>query len=254
MNSIQSPNINIKDVKQDIRNMLWSMKLCFKRRFFHQEFWEKETRDAEYASLIEGFPRLETVAEHSWLVADTVLLLAPHFPSLDLGRCLKLAVLHDKMEITTEDKNPVGRRRDGTSTHAFNKAKQREKALAEINAIDMYILKLRPSLREEQRADLLEGLEGLSQEALFVKAVDKLQALAFVILKKKGNVDDRHITFTLKYSAKAVTYYPELNLHYQELRLLFLKTIARRRKITINQLVILFESYNQQLELPGIIK
>src|SRR6185369_4217888 len=73
------------EAKKDIDAILWSMRLCSIRRYFHQRFWENETAEAEYASRVEASPRLESVADHSWHVADTVLLLASHFPSLDLG-------------------------------------------------------------------------------------------------------------------------------------------------------------------------
>jgi len=41
-------------VKRDIDTMLWSMRLQYVRRYFHQKFWETETRNAEYAFLPAG--------------------------------------------------------------------------------------------------------------------------------------------------------------------------------------------------------
>src|SRR5881227_2881552 len=100
--------------------MFWSMNLYKVRRYKRQRFWEAETLQTEYAELIEPFPHLESVAEHSWHVADTVLLLGGHFPSLNLDHCVKLAIIHDKMEILIGDKSPIGRSGTGSSTHAFN--------------------------------------------------------------------------------------------------------------------------------------
>ena len=84
------PPISPAEIRRDIDTMLWSMRLCSIRRYFHQRFWEAETTEAEYASRLEASPRLESVAEHSWHVADTVVLLGGHFPSLNVHRCVTL--------------------------------------------------------------------------------------------------------------------------------------------------------------------
>jgi 5'-deoxynucleotidase YfbR-like HD superfamily hydrolase len=239
--------IDPADVKRDINAMLWSMKLCFIRRYFHQRFWEKETMEAEYASRLESFPRLETVAEHSWHVADTVLLLGGHFHFLNVDRCVRLAILHDKMEISIGDKNPVGKSGTGESTHAFNFDQQASKEASERAAIERYLAKIRLSAVNDQRDLLIEVLEGRTHEARFVKAIDKLQALGFVIVKKRGDMLDKHLIFTLKYSEKVVAYFPDLRPHYEELRSRLMGRVARKRNISVPQLQ---ESlYNSQLSL-----
>ena len=84
MNTQSRPDqcdLPMEDVECDIDVILWSMNLYKIRRYTHQRFWESETLDAVYANRIEPFPRLESVAEHSWHVADTVLLLGGHFPT-----------------------------------------------------------------------------------------------------------------------------------------------------------------------------
>jgi len=235
------------DVKRDIDAILWSMKLCSIRRYFHQRFWETETLEAEYASRLEATPRLESVAEHSWHVADTVLLLGAHFPSLDVDRCLRLAILHDKMEITIGDKNPVGKSGTGESTHAFNYDRKAAKDDAERQAIERYLTRIRPSAAASQREWLLEILEGKTPEARFVKAIDKLQALGFVTLKKRGGMLDKHLKFTLQYSEKVVHYFPDLSAHYVELRSRLLARVARHRKMSVPDLE--RSLYNPQLTL-----
>jgi 5'-deoxynucleotidase YfbR-like HD superfamily hydrolase len=223
------------------------MKLCFIRRYFHQRFWEQETVQAEFASRIEPFPRLESVAEHSWHVGDTVLLLGGHFPSLNVDRCIRLALLHDKMEISIGDKNPVGKSGTGESTHAFNADRQASKELSEREAIERYLARIRHSASNEQRGLLIEVLEGRTPEARFVKSIDKLQALGFVIVKKRGAMLNTHISFTLKYSEKAVAYFPGLRSHYEELRSRLMVRVARQRKMSLAELE---ESlYNAQLPL-----
>jgi 5'-deoxynucleotidase YfbR-like HD superfamily hydrolase len=243
-------SVDPAEVKRDIDVVLWSMKLCFIRRYFHQRFWERETMEAEYAARIEPFPRLETVAEHSWHVADTVLLLGGHFPSLNVDRSVRLAILHDKMEISIGDKNPVGKNGTGESTHAFNTDRQASKESSERYAIERYLARIRPSAVPDQRALLIEVLEGRTPEARFVKAVDKLQALAFVMVKKRGLMLDKHLSFTLKYSEKAIGYFPDLRPHHEELRARLMVRVARSRGVSTSELE--DSLYNSQLSFfPG---
>ena len=203
--------------------------------------------EAEYASRLEPFPRLETVADHSWHVADTVLLLGGHFPPLNVDRCLRLAILHDKMEISIGDKNPVGKSGTGESTHAFNSNRQTAKEASERVAIESYVSRIRSSAAPDQRDLLIEVLEGRTTEARFVKAIDKLQALAFVMNKKRGVMLDKHLRFTLKYSEKALTYFPDLRLHYEELKSRLMAQVAQKRKVSISELEQLL--YNTPLSL-----
>ena len=228
--------ISQEDVRVDIDQMLWAMKLADIRRYAGQRFWEEESQAAWNAMAVERAPRLDSVAEHSWHVADTALLLAGHFPFLNAGRCAVLAVLHDKMEILTGDYDPLGSDGTGKETHAFNEQMRRRKTEAEKGAIDEYVRLLRPSLRAEQTELLYECLEMRSAESCFVKAVDKLQALAFVLIKKAGHMALEHLSFTLRFSGKAVQYFPGLALHYQELRSRLLKDVAAVRECAVQEL------------------
>lgn len=224
-------NINHREIKADIDAILWSMRLCQVRRFFHQRFWENETRDAEYANLIEPSPRLESVAEHSWLVADAVLIIGPHFEQINISHCIELAILHDKLENITGDKNPVGRDGKGLKTHAFNEQYRMLKDDREVEALNIYINNLRPQIRDRQRELLFEVIDGKTEDALFVKAIDKLLALAFVYKKKKGNISDKHLLFTYNYSRKICHYFPKMNAHYEELFKRIITSIANQRSV-----------------------
>ena len=243
-----------KDVKRDIDLMLRSMKLYSIPRFFGQRFWGDETLEAEHAMRIEPLPRLETVAEHSWHVADIVLLLGPKFPYLKLDRCIRMAILHDKMEIYTGDRSPTGKGKRGSIkfSHAFNEAKRIEKEMNEVDAIHTYLGQLSAFAQSEQRRDLFEFLEASTQEARFVKAIDKIQALTYVILKKKGDLEDDHIRFTLRYSQKAIEFFPHLGEHYQELRSRLLGQIARHRGVSIKGIKETFEA--EQLEFLDLFE
>lgn len=235
------------DVEQDIDVILWSVRLASIRRYFHQPFWKDESTDAEYANRVESYPRLESVAEHSWHVADIVLLLAPHFPAVNISRCAQLAILHDKLEIITGDLSPVDRSGTGASTHAFNEQKQVVKLMSEEEALELYLRRLRPSARELQRNALLEILAGTTLEARFVKAVDKLQALGFILLKKDGDFKDKHLTFSLRYAQKITLIFPPLRPYYEGLRRRLIGSVAERRGVGIDEIESLL---GQQPVLP----
>ena len=147
MGKLELNNITEEEVAKDINLILWSTRLSGIYRFTHQRFWEKETLDLEHALRIDGYndtPRAESVAEHSWHIADIALTIAPRFNGLDIGRCIMLAILHDKLEIFTGDKNPVGKNGKGTTTHAFNEQSKVLKDEKEKDALRKYKNKLKP--------------------------------------------------------------------------------------------------------------
>lgn len=230
--NFNNTKINPDDIKKDVEVMLWSIKLESIRRFFHLKFWEQETRDAEYAKRAEPNPRLESVADHSWHLSDTILLIGRHYTFLDINKCLKLTILHDKMEIFTGDLKPIGRDGTGIRTYAFDKDLQLNKEITEKEAMDKYLSMLAPSALAEQSAILSEIIECITKEALFVKAVDKIQTLLFIYIKKKGNIDDKHLKFSLDYAEKALKYFPEIEPYYCEIRKRLIQRVAKRRSIS----------------------
>ncbi|MGO9976063.1 MAG: HD domain-containing protein [Solirubrobacteraceae bacterium] len=229
--------------------MLLSLRLHTKRRFMHQRFWEEETKAAEYAAQLEPHPRLESVSEHSWHVADVVLTLGDHFPFLDPANALRLAVLHDKMELFTGDRNPVGRDGTGAKTHAFNAARRWDKDRAEEVAIARYLGGMRPAARPAQARALHEILHGRTVDARFVKAADKFAALAYVLVKKRGTMTDRHLSFTLRYSEKSLDYFPPLEFHYEELRRRLIRSLARERAAPVSSVELMIKQSRAQLTL-----
>lgn len=221
-----------EDAEHDLDAIQWSMQLANVRRYFHQRFWEDETTEAEFASKVERSPRLESVAEHSWHVADAVLILGPRFPELDLGRSLAMSVLHDKMEITIGDWNPVGRDGTGGKTHAFDPKQRRRKDETERQAVDRYVKTLGTAAGRLQLGLFQELLDGDTPEARFVKAVDKLQALVYVVTKKSGRMKDAHLRFTMRYSQK-VLIWPALDLHLTLMRERLFRSIAQHRGVPV---------------------
>lgn len=232
MESVNTTQAQISevDIAIDISGILLGLKMQSIRRYYKQRFWEKESIEAEHADRIENGVKLENVAAHSWHVADIALLLLNHFPSLNRERCLALAIIHDKLEIFTGDVNPVGKDGQGNRTHAFNPSAQLAKAEQEKIALKQYLSKLNRKSARDQEILITEIINGNSEEARFIKAVDKLQALAFVYLKKQGNLTKTHLTFTLRYSAKCAEYFPGLRQHYIHLRDMLITEFEKNKK------------------------
>lgn len=242
MNSIDKKNIDSNEVKQDVDIMMWSMRLQKIRRFFHLKFWEQETRDSEYAIKVEPNPRLESVADHSWHLADIILLIGRHYAFLDINKCIKLAILHDKLEILTGDLKPIGRDGTGTKTYAFDETQQFNKKMTEREAMQKYLSMLAPSAHPEQSALLDEIIECTAPEALFVKAIDKIQTLLYIYIKKKGNIDDKHLKFSLEYAEKALKYFPEIEPYYSEIRSRLIRQVAKKRSKSFKDIEKIFKS------------
>jgi putative hydrolase of HD superfamily len=225
-----------RDIDRDIDVIIWSMGLHNIRRYFHQRFWEEETRASEFAARIEPLPRLESVSDHSWHIAFICNLLGPRHENLDQTKVLRLAVLHDILEIIVGDQSPIGRDGTGRSTHAFNQRVAQERSAMEEAAVAYYVGRLPSDAAEEQRSLLDDYQSGRSQEARFVKCVDKMQTLAFVLIKKSGDMEDKHIRFTLSYSEKGISYFPALEDHFRNLQVRVLESVAAWRHTSVTEL------------------
>jgi len=227
----------LEDAERDIDAMIAALGLQNIRRYMDQKHWTEESELARAGDEVEPGLKLENVAAHSWHVADATMLLAPHFPEVDAHHALELAVLHDKLELITGDFDPVGSDGQGETSHAFNPEAQADKVRAELRALERYLANLRQPVRERQRLLILETIHVRSPEARLVMAVDKLQALTFVLAKKDGAMTDEHLAFSLRYSAKAVEYFPGLAVHHGVLVRRLLETIAAHRGASPDQVV-----------------
>ncbi len=244
--------VNSDDVKNDVDLILWSAKLSDRYRYSSLRFWKKENLDLEYATKLQGEPRIESVADHTWHLCDVVLLLAHRFQPLDIGTCLCIATLHDKLEIITEDKNPIGRDGTGDKAHAFNQSKQTVKDAQDYAALQRYGSRLSEPVKAFQTKFITDFIEGQTREARFVKALDKLDPITFVIRKKQGEVKDQHLQFTVKYSRLALKYFPELQPYWAELIHRLILTVADCRAIPIQDIesIALGAQDDCQLEIP----
>lgn len=228
------------DAEQDVEVLLSSLNLQLVRRYMDQHHWHEESAAARAADRAEPGLKLENVAAHSWHVADAVMLLAPLFPSVDQSHAVELAIVHDKLELFTGDFDPVGPDGQGTTSHAFNSAARAEKTRVELQALEKYLSHLRGLARERQRQLISETILCETAEARLVKAVDKLQALAFVVAKKAGDMTDEHLSFSLRYSHKAVDYFPGVATHYGALVNRLMRAVADRRNIALAELLVRF--------------
>jgi len=233
------------EADQDVDVLLSSLKLQMIRRYMDQGHWHEESEAARAADQAEPGLKLENVAAHSWHVADAVMLLAPLFPDVDQGRVVELAIVHDKLELLTGDLDPVGPDGQGTYSHAFHPGARAEKTRLELLALDEYLTRLRAPARERQRQLILETIHGETAEARLVKAVDKLQALAFVVAKKAGDMTDDHLSFSLRYSSKAIEYFPGVASHYAALVRRLMATVANRRNVGLADLLARFPAAAQ---------
>jgi putative hydrolase of HD superfamily len=116
-------------------------------------------------SLIDG-SRLENSAEHSWHLAVAALALAEHAPDgTDLTRALRMALIHDVVEI------------DAGDTFGFDEAGYLDKEERETRAAERLFGLLPPDQAAEFRALWDEFEAGATPEARFAVALDRLQPL-----------------------------------------------------------------------------
>lgn len=116
---------------------------------------------------LRGVPEPESVAEHSWHVAFLVWTLGSQEEDLDLGRALRLALLHDIAEARIGDLPQ-------TVARYFDEG---AKARAEQAAVDEILAPLPRESRDLYR----EYSSRSSREARFVKVCDKLQLMIKVL-------------------------------------------------------------------------
>ena len=114
----------------------------------------------ERQALIHSGGRRENSAEHSWHLAMSVLVLQSLSPKkLDIGKAVKMALLHDIVEIDAGD----------TIVYGDLSGKKADEA----RALDRIMGLLPPDLEAEFKAIWTEFEEGQSDEAQFVSSIDR---------------------------------------------------------------------------------
>lgn len=109
--------------------------------------------------------RRESVAEHSWRLCLFAMLLEqePEFQALDMGRVLRMCLIHDLGEAFTGD------------IPAFSKSSQDEGR--EQGLYEDWIAQFPPANRAQFQALLAEMTALATPEAKLYKALDKLEAV-----------------------------------------------------------------------------
>jgi putative hydrolase of HD superfamily len=117
-------------------------------------------------TLLTDSSRKENSAEHSWQLAVMVIVFSEYADDeIDLKRVLKMVVIHDLVEI------------DAGDTYAYNHEAQEEKEEREREAAES-IFGLLPSDQAQEFRTLWEEFESReTSEAMFAKAIDRLQPL-----------------------------------------------------------------------------
>lgn len=142
-----------------------------------------QLKSVEGATYIGSGSRHESVAEHTWHMCMFALLLIGEVDErLDLGRVLKLVLIHDLAEILAGNPFPYD-----VKDKAAKKARERQAMIDLVSA-----------LPEDVGADLLgswEEVEGQrSPEARFAKAIDRLQPFAQNTATHGRVWRERHVT------------------------------------------------------------
>jgi putative hydrolase of HD superfamily len=111
--------------------------------------------------------RAENDAEHSWHLCLLAIVLAEHanFPQLDLGRVLRMLILHDLVEI------------DAGDTYAYDQARMADQHAREAVAAARIFGLLPADQAREFRAVWDEFEERKTPEAKFAAAVDRFQPI-----------------------------------------------------------------------------
>lgn len=138
--------------------------------------------------------RNESTAEHTWRLALLALVFEDELKELDFSRVLKMCLVHDLGETLSGD------------VPAIEKQNYPNKDVQERNDL----LQITQSLDEPLRSSLLglweEYEAGQTQEAIAVKALDKLET---ILQHNQGiNPDDFNYEFNLTYGKKYTDKHP----------------------------------------------
>lgn len=129
--------------------------------------------------------RLENSAEHTWHIVLMAVLLAEHADTadLDLGRVLKMLLVHDLVEI------------DAGDTYGYDTAGNADKRDREVRAAER-IFALLPADQAAEFRNLWEEFEAVvTREARFALAMDRLQAVMLNAASNGGSWREHQITY-----------------------------------------------------------
>ncbi|MEI6022935.1 MAG: HD domain-containing protein [bacterium] len=131
--------------------------------------------------------RWDSVAEHCFRLGFLVIMLAPRIKEkVNVERALKMALVHDLVEIIAEDFNPIFAS-NGAGGHAFNVDAYKEKVDRERAAAKIIFAEL-PDQEQLEYMSLWEDYaktksdpSHASPEGKFVYALDKIEAAIQIV-------------------------------------------------------------------------
>lgn len=133
----------------------------------------------------------ESVAEHTWRLCLMALVLAPEYPGIDVGKLLRICIVHDLGEAIGGDISAA------LQVHMPGKAEQERKDLLTLCA------GLPEHTREEIVALWDEYEQATTPEARIAKGLDKLET---ILQHNQGAMPDGFdFRFNLQYGAKYTT-------------------------------------------------
>ena len=139
------------------------------------------------ATTLHDGSRRENSAEHSWHLTLFALVLADQAaPGVDLGRVIKMLILHDLVEIDVGD---VPIHSAGGTAHGSV-----ETQAAEARAADRIFGLLPNDLRDDLRAIWDEFEAATTPDALFAKSLDRVQPVMANVASGGGTWAEYNVT------------------------------------------------------------
>ncbi|CAG7654445.1 HD family hydrolase [Paenibacillus allorhizosphaerae] len=109
--------------------------------------------------------RQESVAEHSWRLTLFAFALEDCFPDLDMNKAIRMSLIHDLGEAY------------GGDISAVLQVNEKDKLQSEEEALHRLLAPLPQSMREQIFELWHEYNQGETNEAKFVKAIDKMETI-----------------------------------------------------------------------------
>jgi putative hydrolase of HD superfamily len=149
---------------------------------------EAERLKSVYRTSWTSSGQQESVASHTWRLSLMALVFEPFFPEIDIGRLLKICIVHDLGEA-------IGGDIPATAQHD-----QHPKAEQERHDLLLLLEPLPESIKQEILALWDEYEAARSPEARVAKALDKLET---ILQHNQGaNPPDFDYAFNLQYGKK----------------------------------------------------
>ncbi|MEK9201063.1 MAG: HD domain-containing protein [Patescibacteria group bacterium] len=176
-------------------------------RFKGMPYWE----DADWE-------RWDSVAEHSYRMAMLAILISPYLETpVNLERVLKMTLIHDIVELITNDHSPMAKHLDGGG-HAFDPKAFADKYERETKAAE-FIFKDLPGETRGEFVDLFREYidtkafpKTATPEGKFAYALDKIEAVIQIIdwRTPKSNWPQEHYEKSITYMNEWGSYDPFL--------------------------------------------